>query len=229
VKAHLGTDLDTFQTSMKIVLCTGIYPHTMATDNTRSEPLCSRLLRTLCALVMLFLLIAAVPTPTRPDYDSAYPRYSNQQIHRAISWYAGKYRLDPALLRAVIKTESGFRQHAVSHKGAVGLMQLTPATAATLRVSDIYDPIQNIRGGAKQLRHLLNLYQGDLPLALAAYNAGVRRVQDRKVPRIRETRTYVRKVLRNYEAFGGKHYMLAEKKSKLPPQGKSVTGSLRRS
>jgi soluble lytic murein transglycosylase len=80
-------------------------------------------------------------------------------------------------------------------------MQLTPATAATLRVRDIYDPIQNVRGGAKQLRHLLNLYQGDLPLALAAYNAGVHRVKDRKVPRIRETKTYVKRVLRYYEVF----------------------------
>jgi len=173
----------------------------MAIDNTRSGPLCSRMLRTLIALVMLCLLIAAVPTPTRPDYDGAHPRYSKQEIHRAIAWYAKKYRLDPALLRAVIKTESDFRQHAVSRKGAVGLMQLTPATAATLRVSDVYDPIQNIRGGAKQLRHLLNLYQGDLPLALAAYNAGVHRVKDHRVPRIRETRAYVRKVLRYYEVF----------------------------
>lgn len=174
----------------------------MASDNTRSGTFCSRLIRTtVCVLVMLCLLIAAVPTPTRPDYEGSYPRYSKQEIRRAIAWYAKKYRLDPALLRAVIKTESDFHQHAVSRKGAVGLMQLTPATAATLRVSDAYDSIQNIRGGAKQLRHLLNLYQGDLPLALAAYNAGVHRVKDRKVPRIRETRVYVRKVLRYYELF----------------------------
>ena len=174
----------------------------MATDDTRNGLLCSRLLRTSCALVvMLCLLIAAAPTPTRPDYDGAYPRYSQQEIRRAITWYAKKYRLDPALLRAVIKTESDFRQHAVSSKGAVGLMQLTPATAATLRVGDAYDSIQNIRGGAKQLRHLLNLYEDDLLLALAAYNAGVHRVKDHKVPRIRETRAYVRKVLRNYEVF----------------------------
>jgi soluble lytic murein transglycosylase-like protein len=173
----------------------------MATDTAKSGPLCSRVLRTVCALAMLCPLIVAVPTPTRPDYDGAYPRYSKQEIRRAIAWYAKKYHLDPALLRAVIKTESDFRQHAVSPKGAVGLMQLTPATAATLRVGDAYDSIQNIRGGAKQLRHLLNLYQGDLPLALAAYNAGVHRVKDRKVPRIRETRAYVRKVLRHYESF----------------------------
>ena len=150
---------------------------------------------------MVCLLITALPTPTRPDYDGAYPRYSRQEIHRAIAWYARKYRLDPALLRAVIKTESDFRQHAVSRKGAVGLMQLTPATAATLRVSDVYDSMQNIRGGAKQLRHLLNLYQGDLPLALAAYNAGVHRVKEHKVPRIRETRSYVKKVLRHYKVL----------------------------
>ena len=174
----------------------------MATNTTKSGSVCSRLLRiTVCALVMLCLMIAAVPTPTRPDYDGAYPRYSKQEIRQAIAWYAKKYRLDPALLRAVIKTESDFRQHAVSPKGAIGLMQLTPATAATLRVGDAYDSIQNIRGGAKQLRHLLNLYQEDLPLALAAYNAGVHRVKDRKVPRIRETRTYVKRVLRYYEAF----------------------------
>lgn len=173
----------------------------MAINSTRSGPLCSCLLRTLCALVVLCLLIVAVPAPTRPDYDGAYHRYSKQEISRAITWYAKKYRLDPALLRAVIKTESDFRQHAVSRKGAVGLMQLMPATATTMRVSDRYDSLQNIRGGARQLRHLLNRYQGDLPLALAAYNAGVHRVKEHKVPRIRETRAYVKRVLRYYEVF----------------------------
>jgi soluble lytic murein transglycosylase-like protein len=173
----------------------------MVTDDTRRGLLCSCLLRTVCALVVMCLLIGAAPTSTKPDYDGAYPRYSQQEIRRAIAWYAKKYRLDPALLRAVIKAESDFQQHAVSRKGAVGLMQLTPATAARLRVNDAYDSIQNIRGGAKQFRHLLNLYEGDLLLALAAYNAGVHRIKDHKVPRIRETRAYVRKVLRYYEVF----------------------------
>ena len=183
-------------------------------NNTEKRSLCSGLLPTVCALVLLCLLIGAAPTPTRPDYEGAYPRYSNEEIRRAIRWYAKKYHLDPALLRAVIKTESDFHQHAVSRKGAIGLMQLTPAAAETLRVGDAYDSIQNIRGGAKQLRHLLNLYQGDLPLALAAYNAGVHRVKNRKVPRIRETRVYVRKVLRNYELFRShqKHSLNKEKK-----------------
>jgi len=150
-------------------------------------------------------MIAATPLPTKRDYEGSV-RYSSQEIRRAVAFYAARYRLDPDLLRAVIRTESDFRQDVVSHKGAVGLMQLTPDTAATLRVADVYDPLQNIRGGAKQLRHLLNLYEGDLPLALAAYNAGVHRVKGGKIPRIRETRSYVRKVLRHYEHYKGQHH-----------------------
>ena len=214
---------------MKVVLCTGMSSHTMAINSTKSGPLRLRLLRALCALVVLCLLVVTVPAPTWPDYDSAHQHYSKQEISRAITWYAKQYRLDPALLRAVIKTESDFRQHVVSRKGAVGLMQLTPDTAATLRVTDVHDSIQNIRGGAKQLRHLLNLYHDDLLLALAAYNAGVHRGKGHEVPRIRETRIYVQKVIRNYKAFGGKRYVLAEKKSKLPPQIKSALGASRRS
>lgn len=145
-------------------------------------------------------MVAATPVPTKPDLEERV-QYSHQEIRRAIAFYAKRYHLDPALLHAVIKTESDFRQDAVSRKGAVGLMQLTPDTAATLRVADAYDSLQNIRGGAKQLRHLLNLYEGDLTLALAAYNAGVHRVRGGKIPRIRETRSYVRKVLRYYEYY----------------------------
>jgi soluble lytic murein transglycosylase len=150
---------------------------------------------------MACALVVGTVTPTKSDYEGPGPRYSKQEIRRAIDHYAKQYRLDPALLRAVIKAESDFRQHAVSRKGAVGLMQLTPAMAKTLRVTNPYDSIQNIRGGAKQLRHLLNLYKGDLRLALAAYNAGVHRVKGHKVPRIRETKAYVRKVIRYYYVF----------------------------
>jgi len=134
------------------------------------------------------------------DYEGR-PRYSKEEIRRAVAFFAKRYHVDPALLRAVIKVESDFRPDVISRKGAVGLMQLTPDTAATLRVSDIHDPLQNIRGGARQLRYLLILYEGDVPLALAAYNAGVHRVKSGKIPRIRETRSYVRKVLRYYKQY----------------------------
>jgi soluble lytic murein transglycosylase len=149
---------------------------------------------------MAIVILIAIPRPTQSDADSRH-RYTQQEIRRAITIYAKRYRLDPALLRAVIKAESDFRQEAVSRKGAIGLMQLTPDTAATLRVADIHDPIQNIRGGAKQLRRLLNRFRGNLKLTLAAYNAGVHRVKGGKVPPIRETRAYVRKVLRYYQAY----------------------------
>ena len=151
-----------------------------------------------CGIGLAALLIVAIsPVTTISDSENRL-HYSKHDIRRAIVFYAKRYRLDPALLRAVIKAESDFRQHVVSKKGAVGLMQLTPDTAATLRVVNVYDSVENIRGGAKQLRHLLNLYRGDLPLALAAYNAGVHRVKGDRVPKIRETRLYVRKVLRYY-------------------------------
>ena len=145
-------------------------------------------------------MVVVIPIPTQSEADS-HPHYTRQEIRRAITFYANRYLLNPALLRAVIKSESDFQQEALSKKGAVGLMQLTPDTAATLRVTDIHDPIQNIRGGAKQLRRLLNIYRGNLRLTLAAYNAGVHRVKGGKIPRIRETRAYVRKVIRYYEAF----------------------------
>jgi len=161
-------------------------------------------LRCMLIVVLSGAIIAATPLPMKRDFEGP-ARYSPREIQRAIAVYAKRYRLDPDLLRAVIKTESDFRQHAVSHKGAVGLMQLTPDTAATLRVADINDPLQNIRGGAKQLRHLLNLYEGDLRLTLAAYNAGVHRVKGGKIPRIRETRSYVRKVLRHYDHYKARH------------------------
>lgn len=156
--------------------------------------------RGVCLVLTAGAIVLVTPLPTKSDYEGR-PRYSKQEIRRAIAFYATRYRLDPTLLRAVIKVESDFRPHVVSRKGAVGLMQLTPDTAATLRIADIYDPIQNVRGGAKQLRHLLTLYEGDLTLALAAYNAGVHRVKGGRLPHIRETRLYVRKVLRYYDAF----------------------------
>jgi soluble lytic murein transglycosylase-like protein len=116
---------------------------------------------------------------------------------------AEKYRLPAALILAVMAVESNFDPRALSDKGAMGLMQLMPATARELYVADAWDPAQNIEGGARYLRLLANQYAGDLVKTLAAYNAGpeaVRRAGE-AVPDIPETREYVRKVVALYGAL----------------------------
>jgi transglycosylase-like protein with SLT domain len=113
---------------------------------------------------------------------------------------AQRHGLDPDLVLAVVSVESSFRPEAQSPKGAQGLMQLMPATAAELGVKNAFDPAENLDGGARHLGALLTLYGGDLTRALAAYNAGVKAVDKSKgVPPYRETRQYVQKVLKEYK------------------------------
>lgn len=113
---------------------------------------------------------------------------------------ARRHGLDPDLVMAVVSVESGFRPEAVSPKGARGLMQLMPGTAASLGVENAFDPAQNLDGGARHLGRLLALYGGDLRRALAAYNAGQGAVERHGgVPPYRETRAYVKKVLERYQ------------------------------
>lgn len=127
---------------------------------------------------------------------------SERELEPVISRYSRQHQLHPALIRAVIKAESDFDPMAVSRAGAVGLMQLMPQTAARMDVHDSYNPEDNIGGGTRYLRHLLDRFRGNLPLALAAYNAGEHVVDRyRSLPPIDETRQYVRKVLRYYRTF----------------------------
>jgi len=116
---------------------------------------------------------------------------------------AERYHLPIALLRAVMAVESNFNPRAVSEKGAIGLMQLMPQTARDMYVGDVWDPIQNIEGGARYLRTLANQYGGDMLKTLAAYNAGPEAVRRAKggLPDIPETREYVRKVVALYQGY----------------------------
>lgn len=117
-------------------------------------------------------------------------------FNRLIDQLAAEYKLEPALLRAVIHAESSFRPQVVSAKGAAGLMQLMPDTARMLGVTDVMVPEQNIRAGTKYLAQLLAQYDGDLRLALAAYNAGPGSVRRHNgMPPFPETRLYVQRVL----------------------------------
>ena len=113
---------------------------------------------------------------------------------------ANKYSLDPALLHAVIRAESAYNPGAVSNKGAAGLMQLMPQTAARFGVRDRFDPEENVEGGAHYLSDLLDMFQSDVRLAVAAYNSGENTVKKfgYQVPPIAETQGYVTKVLNYY-------------------------------
>lgn len=124
---------------------------------------------------------------------------SSPNVHEIIVKKADKYDLDPSLISAVIRTESAFNSRAISRKGAMGLMQLMPGTAREMGVKDPFDPDENIEGGARYLKYLIDKYDGDLTRALAAYNAGPKRVEtSSQLPT--ETKAYIRRV---YSLYGG--------------------------
>ena len=127
-----------------------------------------------------------------------------KRYHPMVAEAARTYEVEPALLHAVISVESRYNVKAVSKKGASGLMQLMPETAKRYGVADIFDPSQNIRAGAQYLRDLLKMFNNDMRLALAAYNAGENAVvrHGSKIPPYRETTAYVPKVLAFYKQIG---------------------------
>jgi hypothetical protein len=131
--------------------------------------------------------VQPVVPPLPPKKEEAY--------NAIIEKYAGDYGLDPSLIHSIIATESRFNAKAVSPKGARGLMQLMPATAQRLGVRNSFDPEQNIQGGVKHFRFLMDSFKNDVELSLAAYNAGENLVQRLgRVPEIRETKDYVQTI-----------------------------------
>jgi hypothetical protein len=143
-----------------------------------------------------------------PAQGSSYQHlnvgFTQADIDGAIDEAARRHNVDPNLVRSVIKVESNFNPNAVSRKGAMGLMQLMPATARSLNVSNPFDPQQNVDAGVRHLRKLLDSYGGDVRLSLAAYNAGAGAVaRSAGVPRFGETKNYVRRITQLYAGAEG--------------------------
>ena len=142
---------------------------------------------------------ATASAQTGPTLAPAPATPARVDVAEVVSAASGRYRLDPDLVNSVIRAESGFKIHAVSPKGAQGLMQLMPQTASKLGVPNAFDPEANVDGGTRYLRELLEHYNFDVIKALAAYNAGPQRVEQYKgVPPYRETRQYVASIVRDF-------------------------------
>jgi soluble lytic murein transglycosylase-like protein len=140
----------------------------------------------------------------RPPYPLGRPRPSPAELEPLIHEVSRQHNLPPSLIKAVIQVESNFNSEATSPKGAQGLMQLMPGTAEDLKVVNPYDAQENVWAGTRYLKMLLEKFNYRLPLALAAYNAGPKRVDQRQdVPPIRETQDFVRDVCNNFVKYSG--------------------------
>ena len=162
-------------------------------------------------------IIADIAKPIHPEEPAPEPEHktpdisasvtataepSNGPYHDIIIEAARRHKVDPAIVKAIIMAESSYNPKAVSKRGAMGLMQLMPITAKEMGVENIFDPEHNINGGVRYYKRLLKRYDGNVKLALAAYNAGSENVRKyRGVPPFKATRYYIRKVIKYYQQY----------------------------
>ena len=175
---------------------------------------------------------SVVPT-TQPIFFPALPESvvgdmgttGNPKYDEMIALSAARNGVDPNLIIAVMRQESGFNLRARSCKGASGLMQLMPGTAQRFGVTNIYDPAQNIEGGARYLRFLMEWFKGDISLVLAGYNAGENAVVNSgyKIPRYRETQNYVRSITARYDAAKTKKAAARQVAGAVAPSAESFS------
>jgi soluble lytic murein transglycosylase-like protein len=145
--------------------------------------------------------------------SSNVARKKDELFHPIIHEAAYRNEVDPALVKAIIMVESSYNPKAISKKGAKGLMQLMPITAESLGVKDVFDPANNINAGVAYFRTLLNQFNGDERLALAAYNAGSKKVRQYKgVPPFEATQLYIEKVFAYYETYKTQPSLIASKR-----------------
>jgi soluble lytic murein transglycosylase-like protein len=152
------------------------------------------------------------PSPEKPPMN--LPKFKYEQTFQTIIAAASaRYNVDTAMIKAIIRAESGYNPHAISPMGAGGLMQLMPLTAESMGVDDIFDPVQNINAGVRYFKKLMKLFNQDVSLALAAYNAGIQRVQEYNgIPPFSTTQIYIKKVLEYHQYYSNQ----ARKKEDLP-------------
>ncbi len=151
----------------------------------------------------------AVEVTVKAEDTGPSPLYGLQgerALHPIIERVANNYEVDPALIKAIVMAESSYNSMAISKRGARGLMQLMPSTAEALGVEDSFNPEHNIIGGVKYVKRLLNRYDGNVKLALAAYNAGSSKVRKYNgIPPYKATRIYIAKVIEYYQYYKGEN------------------------
>jgi soluble lytic murein transglycosylase-like protein len=176
-------------------------------------------------IVFTNLVVDNTPTPPPPVIKESVDVLAGEipvALRTLVDTISVNHGVDPALVRAVIKTESNFNRWAVSRKGARGLMQLIPETGSRYGVRDFFDPQQNVEGGVQYLKFLLEKFNGNLDLSLAAYNAGENLVEKLgRIPPIPETTNYVRRVRANYVKRTAPVSAPTAKPAAVPAPGKS--------